>query len=129
MHTYGWYLRKIIADSKAKGATPIICSPIPRKSWAGGKVNRSAGSYGGWAAQVARSQNAPFLNLNEIIARQYDALGQARVEPLFADADTHTTRAGAELNAASVVAGLKALPADPLAPYFTSKAAAIAAAP
>ena len=26
VHTYGWYLRKMIADAKAKGATPIVLS-------------------------------------------------------------------------------------------------------
>ena len=30
VHTYGWYLRKYIADARAKGMTPIICSPVPR---------------------------------------------------------------------------------------------------
>src|SRR5262249_31764508 len=30
VHTFGWYLRKFIADTKARGATPIVCSLIPR---------------------------------------------------------------------------------------------------
>ncbi|MFX5752271.1 hypothetical protein ABTE32_22895, partial [Acinetobacter baumannii] len=30
VHTYGWYMRKFANDAKAKGATVIICSPIPR---------------------------------------------------------------------------------------------------
>src|SRR5262249_38052832 len=29
VHTYGWYLRKYIADARAKGMTPILCSQIP----------------------------------------------------------------------------------------------------
>src|SRR5262245_10916128 len=41
VHTYGWYIRKYIADTKAKGATPIVCSLIPRNNWRGGKVNRA----------------------------------------------------------------------------------------
>jgi hypothetical protein len=80
---------------------------------------------------VAQAENAPFVDLNEIIARQYDALGAAAVAPLFGPdpaEHTHTTRAGAKLNAESVVAGLKALPQDPLAPYFSSAGAAVAAA-
>src|SRR5262245_41027320 len=31
VHTYGWYLRKYVTDARAKGVTPIICSPIPRR--------------------------------------------------------------------------------------------------
>jgi rhamnogalacturonan acetylesterase len=45
VHSYGWYLRKFIADAKARGATPIVCSPIPRKIWKDGKIARSADSY------------------------------------------------------------------------------------
>ena len=66
------------------------------------------------------------VNLNEIVARQYDQLGPDRVEPLFADPHTHTSRAGAELSAACVIAGLKGLSDDPLAPFFGAKAAEVA---
>lgn len=122
VHSYGWYLRKFISDAKAKGATPIICSLIPRKVWKDGKIARNPDGYAGWAAEVARSEDVPFVDLNEIIARKYDELGQEKVEPLFADANTHTSRAGAELNAAGVVAGIKALPNNPLVSYFSAKA-------
>jgi hypothetical protein len=29
VHTYGWYLRKYIADARTKGMTIIVCSPVP----------------------------------------------------------------------------------------------------
>src|SRR6187431_919719 len=38
VHSYGWYMRKFINDAKAKGAIPIICSPIPRNDWKEGKI-------------------------------------------------------------------------------------------
>ena len=43
------------------------------------------------------------------------------MEPLFGDPHTHTSRAGAELNAEVVVAGLKALKDDPLEGYLAAK--------
>ena len=97
------------------------CTPIPRKIWKDGKVVRNAEDYGGWARQVADSQKAAFVDLDEIIARHYDALGEAQVEPLFADLHTHTSRTGAELNAECVVAGLKALAGNPLGRYLSDK--------
>ncbi len=118
VHTYGWYLRQMIAGIRAKGASPIVCSPVPRKIWKDGKVARSAGTYEGWASQVAESEKVPFIDLNEIIAERYDEMGPKNVEPLFADEHTHTSRAGAELNAECVIAGLKALKPDPLAAYL-----------
>ena len=125
VYTYGWYVRKYVADTLAKGAIPIVCSPIPRKIWKDGKTVRNADNYGGWARQVAAAEKVPFVDLNEIIARRYDALGEAQVEPLFADPHTHTSRAGAELNAECVVAGLKALEENPLGRYLSAKGQAV----
>jgi rhamnogalacturonan acetylesterase len=56
VYTYGWYIRKYMAETLAKGAIPIMCSPIPRKIWKDGKTVRNADSYGGWARQVAASK-------------------------------------------------------------------------
>lgn len=128
VHTYGWYMRKYVDDTVAKGAIPIICSPIPRKIWKDGKVVRNAQDYGGWARQVAAERHVAFIDLNEIIARRYDALGEAKVEPLFADPHTHTSRAGSELNAEAVVAGLKALAKDPVVADFSEKGRGVPAA-
>jgi lysophospholipase L1-like esterase len=127
VHTYGWYIRKIVQDAKAKGATPIICSLIPRKTWKDGKVVRNKDNFAGWAQQVAEQEHVGFLDLNEAIARRYDALGEAAVEPLFGDPHTHTSRAGAELNAEVVVSCLKALKNDPVAGDFSAKGAAVQA--
>jgi len=121
VHTFGWYMAQYITDTVRKGATPILCSPVPRKTWKDGKIVRNEATYGGWARQVAASHHARFIDLDKIIARQYDALGEAAVEPLFGDPHTHTTLAGATLNAESVVAGLKALAHDPLANFFSPK--------
>jgi lysophospholipase L1-like esterase len=127
VHTYGWYMRQYVKDTLAKGAIPIICSPIPRKIWRDGKVVRNTDNYGGWAREVAAQEHVGFIDLNAITANHYDALGEAKVEPLFADPHTHTSWAGAELNAQSVVAGLKALPHDPVAGYFSAKGRSVAA--
>ena len=87
-------MRKFIADARAKGATPVVCSLVPRKLWKDGRVVRNADSYAGWAAEVARREGVAFVDLNEIIARRYEELGPEKVEPLFADERTHTSRAG-----------------------------------
>ena len=111
-------MRKYIADTRSKGATPIVCSLIPRRIWKDGKISRNKESQAGWAEQVAKAEGVAFVDLNEIIAERYDALGPEKVEPLFGDEHTHTSAAGAELNAQCVITGLQALPNDPLAPYL-----------
>jgi lysophospholipase L1-like esterase len=109
VHTYGWYMRKYIADAKAKGATPIVLSLVPRKIWKDGKVVRGTKDYALWAAESARVEGVPFVDLNDIVARHYEELGQEKVNGLFADDHTHTNPEGAKLNAESVVEGLRAL--------------------
>jgi lysophospholipase L1-like esterase len=126
VHSYGWYLRKFIADARARGATPIVCSLVPRKTWKDGKIVRSKDNYAGWAGQVAEAEGVAFVDLNEIIARRYDELGPEKVEPLFGDPHTHTSRAGAELNAQCVIAGLKLLTSNPLALFLSNKATDVA---
>jgi lysophospholipase L1-like esterase len=126
VHTFGWYERNIIAETRAKGATPMVCSLIPHNIWKNGRVARNKKDYAGWAGQVAASAGVPFLDLNDIIADDYEALGQERVKPLFVvGAGPHTSLAGAETNAMCVVAALKGLKTNPLAIYFSEKADAV----
>jgi lysophospholipase L1-like esterase len=125
VHTFGWYLRKYVEDVRAKGATPILCSLVPRKIWVDGRIRRNTDTYRGWTEAVAKEEHVSFIDLNEIIARRYDALGEAAVDPLFGDAHTHTTLAGAQLNAECVIAGLRALPGHPLDRYLSPKGKSI----
>ncbi len=119
VHSYGWYLRKFIREARAAGATPIVCSPVPRKIWQDGKITRSPNGYAGWARQVATEENAGFIDLNDLIATRYEALGAAAVEPLFADEHTHTSKSGADLNAGIVAAALRNVPGHPVDAWLT----------
>jgi lysophospholipase L1-like esterase len=123
VHSYGWYLEQFIAEARAHGATPMVCSLIPQNKWKEGRAVRDKNDYAGWAGEMAQRTNTPFLDINEIIARQYDQLGEENVKPLFiVGAGPHTSEAGAKTNAACVVAALKGLKKNPLAKYFSEKA-------
>ena len=118
VHTYGWYLRKYISEAKAKAATPIVLSPVPRKIWKDGKIVRASNDYGKWAAEAARAGGALFVDLNDIVARHYEALGPEKVTALFGDEHTHTSPEGAKLNARCVVEGLRARQDCPLTAFL-----------
>ncbi len=124
VHSYGWYLRRYVAEARAKGASPVVLSPVPRNRWKDGRVVRASGDYGKWAAEAAADAGAPFVDLNERVARHYEEMGEARVSAeFFTAADhTHTTRAGAELNAHAVAEGLRGLAGFPLAAYLREAA-------
>jgi rhamnogalacturonan acetylesterase len=119
VYTYGWYMRKYITETKAKGAIPIVCSPVPRNMWKEGKVIRDSTAYTLWASQVAKQESSLFINLNEIVCDKYDKLGEASVKGMFTSKDrTHTSKQGAQLNAASVVEGIKSLKDCTLSKYI-----------
>ena len=124
VHTYGWYLRQFVAGVRAKGAVPMVCTLVPRKTWKDGRIVRADASYAKWAREVATAEKAALLDLNELIAQKYDALGASalgtgKVDALFADEHTHTSLAGAELNAATVVEALR-LEATPLVGFLVA---------
>lgn len=130
VRSYGWYLRHFITTAKEKGASAVVCSPIPRKSWAedGRTLNRSTDSWNLWARQAADQAGARFIDLNEIIARAYEKIGPAAVDPLFADKGTHTSVEGARFNARAVLSGLNGLgDKNPLAPFLSAEGQAVPA--
>ena len=112
VHTYGWYLRKYIGDAREKKMTPIIVSPIPRcpqKQVANGGVEKN--NYAAWSEEVATAEKVPFVHLNKIVMGKYADMTPADIKAkYFTAADgAHTSPAGAELNAACVVEGLREL--------------------
>jgi lysophospholipase L1-like esterase len=127
VYSFGWYMRRYVEDIRARQATPIVLSLVPRNAWKDGHVVRSRpNNYGDWARLVAESTGAAFIDHNEIIAREMEKLGADRVGPLFAD-NLHAAPAGALFNARAAVAGLKALPGAPFAGCFSAEAADIPA--
>ena len=127
VHTFGWYNRRFIADVKAKGATPILLSLTVRNIWKEGKVERGSGRFRQWAEELARAEGVQFVDVTGIVADKYEALGEEKVRLLFGPDHTHTSPAGAEFNAAAVVAGLKALKGNPFKQYFSPRANEVAA--
>jgi lysophospholipase L1-like esterase len=121
VHTFGWYNRKFIADVTRKGATPIVLSLTVRNIWKDGRVERGSGKFREWAEEVARAEGVRFVDVTNIVADRYEALGEEKVKALFGPDHTHTSPAGAEFNAESVVAGLKGLKGDPFKRYFSSR--------
>lgn len=118
VHTYGWYLKKFVTEAKAKGATVLIASMIPRNDWKDGKVVRASENYGKWAAEVSQSQGAYFIDLNSITADKYDQWGPEKVKAYFPNEHTHTSPEGARINAESVIEGIKQIKDCPLNKYI-----------
>ena len=119
VHSYGWYMRRFVKDTKARGAIPIMCSLIPRDNWKDGKVVRSADSYALWTKEIAEQEGAYFIDLNELIAVKYEKMGEQEVHKFFPADHTHTNLEGAKLNAKIVAKALKKINPGKIKKYMT----------
>lgn len=121
VYSFGWYLRKFIRDAQEKGAIPIVMSHTPRNKWDNGKIERNTESLGKWTREAAEQTGACYIDLNKITADKLEDLGLnkglKKVNVYFKGDHTHTSKAGARLNAKSIAEGLKAA-GSPLANYL-----------
>lgn len=117
VYTYGYYMRKYANETKAKGAIPIIVSPVPRNKFdKNGKIEKD--QYGVWAQEVAKQTGAYFLDLNTMVIAKYEEMGSEKVKAFFPKDHTHTNEAGATLNAELVTKGIKDLKGCQLKKYI-----------
>ena len=136
VYSFGWYLKKMIDDTRERGATPILVSLTPRNEWPGGRIERRNDSYGRWYREVVEATGVDFLDLHNLSADVLDAKfavrrlpknkekAQARIAKIkqragfyFKKDHTHASKQGARLNAQSVARGLRQMD-SPLANYL-----------
>jgi lysophospholipase L1-like esterase len=112
IHSFGWYMRLYARDTKAKGATPVLLSHIPRNMFTSKDstaVIRNTGGFGKWTKDAAQQENVPYIDVNRIIAGKLDRMGKDSVRLMYHGDHTHTSRAGAILNAKAVAEGINGL--------------------
>jgi lysophospholipase L1-like esterase len=124
VHSFGWYMREYAVEAHNKGATVILASMVPHKTF---QKRGERDSFVAWTRSSAEKTGSLFIDINETIAEAYAAVGAAKVEDYFADKGTHTTVEGAQLSAKTVVQTLKGLPADPLDPFLSERGKALEA--
>lgn len=111
VHTYGWYMRKYITDSRARHSVPILLTLTIRNIWTAGPdgrqhIERDMG-YDAELRQLAASEHVPLVDMADVEADRLEALGSAKTAELFPKDHTHTSAAGAELVAECVVRALR----------------------
>lgn len=113
VYTYGWYLRKFIMDAREKGAIPVVLSHTPRNKFDNGVIESNAASFGRWTEEVARQCKVPFIDLNRLIGQKLQKIaddeGLKKVNVYFKNDHTHSSLAGARLNASEVAREIEPL--------------------
>ena len=128
VHTFGWYLRQYLADTRAKGASPIVLSLTLRNVWQDGKIETGSGRYGAWSRAAAAAAGVPFVDLSAMMTERFAQLGPEKTADLYPQDHTHFNAAGADLHAAAVVAGLKGIKPSPVSGRLSAKGEAVPAA-
>jgi lysophospholipase L1-like esterase len=136
VYSFGWYLKKMIDDTREKGATPILVSLTPRNEWPGGKIERRDDTYGKWYREVVKETGVEFIDMHNISAdfldkkfamrrlsdnkekaREQIAKIKERAGIYFKQDHTHASKLGAQMNAQSFAKGLRASSSE-LAKYL-----------
>jgi len=110
VHTYGWYIRHYIEDTRGKQATPILLSLTIRNIWAPGPdgkphIERDMG-YDAEIKQIAKDQKIAYVDVATVEGDRLEAIGPEKTALLFPIDHTHTSAKGAELVAKAIVESL-----------------------
>ena len=151
VHTYGWYMAQMATDAQSKGAHVYLLTVTTRDIWSNPKVKfadatplgplpdgydpkqdtiergTGGGRFTQWTKDLGQKLHLPVLDLTNLCADKYEAMGREAVSQLYSD-HNHTYMAGAELVASSIVSGLKAFPDSPFIPLLSDKGGAVQAA-
>lgn len=118
VHTFGWYVRQMIAQAKEHGLQPVLVSPTVRKSWNDGRIARDPDGYAAWLEALAQEAGVPFVDLSRAAADALEDLGEEHVQKLY-QGKTHLSEAGAALHAEIVVQGLLEADGLSLSPFLS----------
>ncbi|MDP9052252.1 MAG: GDSL-type esterase/lipase family protein [Acidobacteriota bacterium] len=121
VHTYGWYNRKYVANTLAKGATPMFLSMTIHNSWkpdARGTLHVALDMrFGPVMWKIAQEKHLAFIDMAPVEAARMESVGKEKAAAWFPIDYVHTSPEGAELNAQSVVIALE-MAKSPLVKYL-----------
>ena len=95
--SYKASLKQYVAAIRAKGGTPILISPMHRRTFdADGKITNSHGDYPEAVRQAAKEENLALIDLTAMSKLFYEALGKEGSGVAFKQGDgTHHSNFGA----------------------------------
>jgi len=106
VHTFGWYLRKMIDESKAKGAIPMVVTPTVRNIWspcpndpAQRCIERDFGNFHEEDKAIAAQEKVYLIDMGTLAANAFESMGEKETATFFPIDHTHTNALGAEINA------------------------------
>lgn len=107
--TYKASLKKFVEETRKKGGTPVLITPMHRRTFDNnGKITNSHGDYPEAVRQVAKEENVPLIDLNEMSREFYEALGKEKSGTAFKEGDgTHHNNYGSYELARCIVEAIR----------------------
>ncbi|MBW8893254.1 MAG: rhamnogalacturonan acetylesterase [Burkholderiales bacterium] len=110
--TYRDYLKAYVGEARRRGAKPVLVTSMHRRKFdAAGKIVNTHGDYPEAVRAVGRETGVPVIDLLDMSAALYEALGPDNAWKAFADGGkdaTHHNNYGAYVLAECVVNGVRA---------------------
>lgn len=104
-------LRRFVEEARAKGAIPVLVTPLTRREFKDGKLKNTLASWSDQVREVARALDVPLVDLNALSAAQVQEMGPEIATKLAQEPPT-----AEELAAARAGTTLTARPAPPAPP-------------
>lgn len=125
VYSFGWYLRKMIVDVRAKQAIPLISGMVNRNYWSG-ETLQSDWPFADYAAEVAKQTSVEYIDHTAYSVAKFQAMGSVKAKTYFPNDNTHTNWDGANINAQTFVQAVKcASPESSFKKYLNSKGNAV----
>lgn len=81
--SYTQRLKTFVAETKKKGAIPVIVTSTSRRSFQNGKIVNSLGDFPEAARKVAAAENVALIDLNALTTTLFNALGEEPSKKAF----------------------------------------------
>jgi lysophospholipase L1-like esterase len=110
LETYTADLRRIVDEARKRGATPVLCTSVSRRTFNDeGKITNSFRGYTDAVRLVAKEKNVPLIDLQAMGAAFYESMGPDGSHRAFANLreNTHHNDYGSYEIAQCVLQGIR----------------------
>ncbi|KAH6667475.1 SGNH hydrolase-type esterase domain-containing protein [Halenospora varia] len=106
VHSFGWYLREMIADVRAKKAIPLLSGMVNRNYWTGTTLQKDW-PFATYAEEVAAQTGVEYIDHTDYSVARWQSLGPTVAKTYYPNDNTHTNWPGAVINAETFVTAVK----------------------
>ncbi len=76
-------LTRFVRESRLKGATPILLTPVSRRKFKNGEAQETHAEYAPLVFEIAKQESVPLIDLNKLSRELYQQMGEENSKLLF----------------------------------------------